>query len=104
MIDVDPLARACELVGRYLYYFSRVEAQLDEAITKLFKLNPETAPIVTANIDFNKKRYIVHSAVNYQKSKSGKPVENVDKTFGKIASENDERQVVAHSAFEADFS
>jgi hypothetical protein len=104
MTDADPLTRACELVGRFLYHFSRVEEQLDEAITKLFKLNLETAKIVTVNIDFNRKRYIVHSAVNHQNSKALKPIADVDATFNDICKENNARQVVAHSAFEADAS
>jgi len=35
-----PPARACELVGLFFYHFSRVEQQLDAAITKLFNLDP----------------------------------------------------------------
>ena len=58
----DPLTRACELVGRFLYYFGRVEAQLDEAITKLFKLDATQAPIITSNIDFAKKANIVEES------------------------------------------
>jgi hypothetical protein len=102
MADGDPLNRACELVGRFLYYFSRVEARLDEAITKLFKLDPETAPIVTANLDFHRKLYIVRSAVNYQNPKSTTPIKNVDETFSQIDTQNNGRQVVAHCSFEAD--
>jgi hypothetical protein len=58
----DPPARACELVGRFFYHFGRVELQLDAAITKLFKLDPVYAPIITANIDFVRKLNIAETA------------------------------------------
>jgi len=101
--DAEPLTRACELVGRFLYHFSRVEQQLDLAITKLFKLDPEYAPIVTANIDFSRKVNIVQTAVGLQVQKSGKSFSiDVDKTFGAIKGMNDPpRQTVAHSLFDA---
>ena len=100
--EPDPFTRACELVGRFLYYFSRVELQLDDAITKLFKLDANTAPIVTANIDFFKKLNIVQTAVNHQqRAKPGGLLSvDTDETFKGIASVNNYRQVVAHSAFE----
>ncbi len=100
MSDVVWLSRACELVGRFLYHFSRVEMQLNEAIIKLFKLDPEAGAIITANIEFFKKLYIVQCAVSYQESKSTSPIANVEKIFNRIASENQARQIVAHSAFE----
>jgi hypothetical protein len=30
--EQDPLARACELVGRFLYHFGRVERKISETI------------------------------------------------------------------------
>jgi hypothetical protein len=50
----DPLARACELVGRFLYHFGRVERKIDDAVTKLLGLNDKLTPVVTA-IDFAKE-------------------------------------------------
>jgi hypothetical protein len=98
----EPLAHACELVGRFLYYFSRVELQLDDAITKLFKLDPTYAPIVTANIDFFKKRNIVQCAVDLH-TKSGKRISvDAKEVFDEVERMNARRRVVAHSAFEAE--
>jgi hypothetical protein len=102
MTEADPLARACELVGRFLYRFARVESRLDEAITKLFKLDHETARIVATNIDFFKKRNIVLCAVKHQNSNAATPIEGMDTTFSAIANQNDARNIVAHSAFEPD--
>jgi hypothetical protein len=97
----EPLTRACELVGRFFYHFGRVDLQLDEAITKLFKLDPAYAPIITSNIDFVRKVNIVEAAVALQ-ANSGKPISvDVEKIFGTIRGMNNPpRQVVAHSPFE----
>jgi hypothetical protein len=35
----DPLAHACELVGRFLYHFGRVERKIDQAVIKLLDLS-----------------------------------------------------------------
>lgn len=104
MLDNPRLAKTCELVGRFLYHFSRVEAQLDDAITALFKLEPNAARIIAANTDFNRKRYIVQSAVDQLLKNQKFPLDakDVDKTFGRINAVNDARIVVAHSAFDPD--
>jgi hypothetical protein len=99
--EPDPLARAYELVGRFFYHFGRVELQLDEAITKLFNLDPTSSPIITSNIDFLKKAHIVHTAVDLQ-AKSGQPVSvDVEKTFGAVKGiNNPSRVMLAHVPFE----
>jgi hypothetical protein len=101
------LAHACELVGRFFYFFSRVELELNNAVIKLFKLDPESGPIITANIDFIKKLYIVRAAVNYQQETGepkGRLTVDTAKTFKDITVMNDKRQVVAHCAFEPECS
>lgn len=85
-------------MGRFLYHFSLVEQQLDAAITKLFKLDPEYAPIVTANFDFYKKLQVMRCAVDLQ-TKAGKQIRKAKRTFSGIGEMNDDRQVVVHSAF-----
>src|SRR6478672_10650420 len=93
----EPLTRACELVGRFFYHFGRVELQLDEAITRLFKLDNKNALNLTANIDFIRKAYIVHTALGLQ-AEAGKPVSvDVKKTFSAIRGLTDDRNTVAHS-------
>src|SRR6478752_808724 len=76
-----PLDRACLLVGRFLLHFSKIEAELNEAIRKLFELNPDSADTVCANIDFSKKINIVKSALIDQ-STDGSQIENIKKLFG----------------------
>jgi hypothetical protein len=95
----EPLTRACELVGRFFYHFGRVELQLDEAITKLFNLDPAYAPIVTANFDFYKKLNVVRCAAALQ-AKAGMQIINVKRTLGGIEQMNNDRQVLAHSSFQ----
>jgi hypothetical protein len=102
MPNNDPLSATCERVGRFLYYFSRVEMQLDEAITKLFKLDPQIAPIVTVNIDFFRKLNIVRCAVQYQNDNTPRKKKISTTEFGKLGKENEARQVIAHSGFEPD--
>jgi hypothetical protein len=92
----DPLAHACELVGRLFYHFSRMELQLDAAIAKLFKLDPLYAPIVTANMSFMKKIDTVRCALS-----QGKFSIDAEKTINAIISINEKQRVVAaHYAFD----
>jgi hypothetical protein len=100
--QVDPIARACELVGRFAYHFSRLEEQLNSAIIRLFKLDETTADIITANIDFARKLNIVQSALNEQNaSRERERVrKEIKKTFADISTVNMDRQIAAHSAFE----
>jgi hypothetical protein len=100
--QVDPIARACELVGRFAYHFSRLEEQLNSAIIRLFKLDETTADIITANIDFARKLNIVQSAVNEQNARADQATlkKLIEDTFAGIFAVNMERQIVAHSAFE----
>jgi hypothetical protein len=99
----DGNERACELVGRFLYYFSKLEAELNSAIMTLFKLDADSSDIVTANIDFFRKLSIIGSAVRAQNaSRDQEWLRNeIDETFSAIAKINDLRIIIAHSAFSA---
>jgi len=81
-------------------HFSKIEAELNEAIRKLFELNPDSADTVCANIDFFKKINIVRSALTDQNA-DGSQAENIKKLFGQIAGINDDRLIAAHASFEA---
>ena len=72
----DHLSLACERVGRFLYHFSRVEMQLDAAITTICKLDPRYAPIITGNIDFARKVTIVQRAVGLHNESRSKKIKN----------------------------
>jgi len=95
-------ARAYELVGQFLYHFSRLEEQLNIAVGQLFKLEEPATQIVTSNLDFSRKVSIVRSAVNEQNSSPDLEWlrTEIKDTFGAILAMNDQRLVVAHSAFE----
>jgi hypothetical protein len=97
----DPIARACELVGRFAYHFSRLDEQLNAAIVQLFNLGETTADIITSNIDFARKLNIVKSAVNEQNASPEQEWlrNSIKETFSELHAVNTERQVVAHSAF-----
>jgi hypothetical protein len=97
----DPLARACELVGRFLYSFSRLEAKLDAAIAKLLKLDNVSASIVAANLDFVRKLNIVQTAVQEQNASPGEKwlTNEIEQVFKRIRTINDSRQIMAHSPF-----
>jgi hypothetical protein len=63
--EQDVLARACELVGRFLYHFGLVERKIDEAVIKLLDLSEKLAPVVTA-IDFARKLRLVKLSADTQ--------------------------------------
>jgi hypothetical protein len=64
--EYTPLDRADLLVGRFFRHFGTIEAELNDAIRKLFELSPESAETVCANIDFYRKVHIVRSALTDQ--------------------------------------
>src|SRR5437899_1768574 len=94
--ECTPLDRACLLVGRFFLHFSKIEAELNDALRKLFELNPDSADTVCANIDFFKKINIVRSALTDQNA-DGSQATNLEKLFGQIAGINDHRLIAAHA-------
>ena len=98
--ELEPIDRACLLVGRFLLHFSGIEAGLNDALRKLFELTPDSADTVCANIDFFKKVHIVRSALTDQ-NKDEAHQETIKQLFGKIAAINELRTIVAHANFEA---
>jgi hypothetical protein len=95
----DPLAEACELVGCFLYHFSRMEQRLDCALIKILELDEDVAPVITANIDFAKKANLVRTAAAHQLKKSPH-LPSVQGMFKRVYAMNDARTIVAHCAFE----
>jgi hypothetical protein len=102
----DPMSSACEMVGRFLYHFSRIELGLDEAIAKLFKLEPGAAEIITANVDFSRKVNLLATMVELQAPDMVKDWnDQAQKLFNAIRGLNDpHRQTLAHSRFEPEGS
>jgi hypothetical protein len=95
----DPLARACELVGRFLYHFGRVDRKIDEAVIKLLDLGEKLAPVVTA-IDFAKKLRLVKLSADSQISDPAEK-ENAHDICARVYAVNDDRTLIAHSDFDA---
>jgi hypothetical protein len=95
----DPLERACSLVGRFLYHFSRVEQKIDQAIIKLLDIDEKVAPVVTGGIDFARKVKLVK---NCAKEQANNPADEefADNTCNEVFKINEDRQIVAHSSFE----
>jgi hypothetical protein len=98
----DLLAGACELVGRFNYHFGHLEEKLNAAIAKLFKLDDASASILTANIDFVRKVYIVRSAVIAQNASPKEKwlTKEIHAAFSAVLDVNNDRQIVAHASFE----
>jgi len=96
----DRLSETCELVGRYLYYFSRMELELDRCIMKVFCLKQDAANILTADMPIGAKLDIVGAMIESQFS--GKQRLSLLKILNKIRDVNQEDRVtIAHSTFEA---
>jgi hypothetical protein len=95
-----PLDRACLLVGRFLLHFSAIETELNEALRKLFELNPDSSDTVCANIEFFTKVNIVRSALTDQDA-DGARTKQIKDIFGRIAKINDHRVITAHAGFQA---
>ena len=97
---LQPVDRADLLVGRFFRLFGAIEAELNEAIRKLFELPANSAETVCANIDFFKKLNIVKSALNDQ-DVQGKHKEEIKSLFNRIAAMNNHRVTAAHANFDA---
>jgi hypothetical protein len=59
--ELSPLDQACRLVGRFFYYFARVEQKIDQAVIKLSDLDEKVAPVV-ASLDFGRKVELVRGS------------------------------------------
>jgi hypothetical protein len=94
----DPLDVACELVGRFQYHFSKIEAAMNLGIAKVLDLNDSAKDIVCANLDFMKKITIIKAAIASQ-------FVDRDNSVGAILDRaaginNPDRLTVIHSTFE----
>ena len=95
---------ACSLVGRFMYHFAQIEAQLDRAIAKLFELNNDNALAITANIDFYRKLHVVKTITLRQmaaKNQTKLNTKSVERVFNRVGKVNSDRQIIAHSTFDA---
>jgi hypothetical protein len=96
--DRDPLSTACELVGRFQYHFSRLEASVNQGVAKVLNLDDVARDIVCSNLDFLKKINLIKAAIREQFVDKG---EAAIKALSKVAEINGQnRQTVIHSTFE----
>src|SRR5947207_138970 len=99
MSEPDPLDRACAQIGRFLYYFSKLENQLDAALIRIFEINSSAAGIIKGSIDFAKRFNLVRTATLQEIADEGER-RRVDKILKEVMTFNTNRQVVVHSMFE----
>jgi hypothetical protein len=99
---ISSIARSCELVGRFLYHFSKLEDCINNAIAKLLQLDSNSSEIVTANVEISRRLNIVQTAITSQNARPNEDWlrKEIDETFSTMRRLNDERNVIAHSSFE----
>jgi hypothetical protein len=98
-IKLDPLEKACSLVGRFQYHFGRLEQKVDQAVIKLLDLDERTAQIVTGSVDFAKKLNFVRTSA-YEQAATPQNKKFADDACNSVFGINTTRQPVIHSSFE----
>ena len=96
----DALSQACNSWGASFISFQKWRISYDATIAKLFELDPEYAPIITASIDFFKKVNWVKTAAWQHAGKPDKLPKELDQLFSSLAQQNDARVILAHYSFE----
>jgi hypothetical protein len=95
----DALEEACALVGRFQYYFARIEEKIDHGVIKLLGLDEKAGAIVTGGVDFAKKLNLVRTSA-YEQAANKKDQQFADVTCDDVFKVNTTRQSVIHSSFE----
>jgi hypothetical protein len=89
---------ACELVGRFLYYFAQVESEIDTSIIQILDLKSHAAAVISSGIDFSKKVNIL--TIISSETALPEDSKNNESLFKKIFKQNDNRKIAAHCVFE----
>jgi hypothetical protein len=97
--QLDPLERACALVGRFMYHFGRVEQKIDQAAIKLAELDPKSAPVI-ALIDFARKLNDLVRGSVYAQTSNAKDKEFAKEVCNRAHDMNNYRRIIAHASFE----
>jgi hypothetical protein len=96
----EALQAAFRQVGEFLYHFSLLEQEIDDGIGKLLGIGAGAVDIVTANMDFGRKVYVLRSAEGFKAAMPDSAREKKLKdTFKAIFALNDDRKIVAHCSF-----
>lgn len=95
------LSHACQQVGRFLYNFALLEEEMNLVIGQVLDTEEDLTDILAANLDFFRKIKIIRSAVASQPNWANKKKDKANKIAAKIISHNNDRRIVAHSAFSA---
>lgn len=96
--STSDLDMACQKVGRFMHDFAEVETEINGAIVDILSLKGNAASLVHS-IDFMKKLNMLRT-ITLDLASEGEH-SDLEKLFSLIAQENDSRQIVAHSAFQA---
>ena len=94
----DELSRACQKVGRFLHDFALVEQEINEGIAAILKLEGYAADVVVNSIPFFNKANLFGTIALGTAPDDEK--EGIKTLFNKIADENQNRVLMAHSRFE----
>jgi hypothetical protein len=94
----DKLARACLLVGQFMYHFGLVEQKIDQAVIKLLRLDKKCAPIVGL-LDFAKKANDLVRANAVMQATNRKDKDFVNDVCNRANAVNGRRRIVAHASF-----
>jgi hypothetical protein len=94
----DTLSRACAKVGCFLFHFAKLENQIDAGLARLFELDAIAAKIIRGSVDFFKRLNMLETWTLIEIADL-KERERVAKIFSGVKKQNDNRQVIAHSAF-----
>lgn len=85
-------------MGRFLYEFALVEHEINEGIVQILGLKGDAADVVARSVDFFRKLNMLRTVAVELALESDK--KKVGKVFSKIAEQNQDRILMAHSPFE----
>jgi hypothetical protein len=92
--------RACLAVGRFFFHWAGLESQMNLVIGKLFNIDPAEQPIITANLKFIDKLYIIHTTLQWQgKVHNEAWRRRAQKLIRRIGRLNKSRNLMAHNLF-----
>jgi hypothetical protein len=96
----EEINSGCLMVGKFFFHWAILESAMNDVICGLFSLATLEASIITANIKFTDKLYIIHTALQWQgRSHSEDWRKKARKLIGRIGRLNRSRNLLAHNLF-----
>jgi hypothetical protein len=94
----ESIDEACKQVGRFFFSWAILESSIDSVIHDLFKLEEGARHIITANLRFLDKLYIVQTALRRQAT-NDEHQKRINKLVRRIGKMNRSRNLLAHNMF-----